>query len=130
MSVRRLDEGHAGRPVDVAQEAFGIDLRSAQWPAAAADRFARLRERFVSDTEFMSSVHEMIASTAFRDIVAMDREAVPFLLEDLHHDEAPWVAWAIALRKILGDGPEIPGDEAGVRDRVVARWIAWNSRPG
>lgn len=126
MSVRRLDELGSNGAGDVALAAFGVDLRSARWPDERA-RFERLRARFEEDVAQVSSVHEMVETAAFRDIVAMGKTASRALLDDLALPDAPWLAWVIALRTIYGDGPTIPVDEAGERDKVIARWVAWMS---
>ena len=124
MSVHRLDQDPATPPGDLAVRAFGVDLRALRG-LSPAERFERLRARFESEMAFVSSVHEMLDATPFRDIVAMGTDALPLLFDDLQRPDAPWVAWVMALRKILGDGPKIPDDEAGVRDKVLARWMAW-----
>lgn len=107
--------------------AFGVDLGALR-ELSPAERFGRLRARFESEMAFVSSVPEMLDATPFRDIVAMGHDAVPLLLDDLERPDAPWVAWVIALRRILGDGPEILDNEAGTRDKVVARWVQWKSK--
>lgn len=127
MSVHRLDHDPTTPRGDLATRAFGIDPGALRG-LSPTERFERLRARFESEMAFVSSVHEMLEATPFRDIVAMDRDALPLLLEDLQRPDAPWIAWVIALRKILGDGPAIPDEEAGTRDKVLARWVAWNSR--
>jgi hypothetical protein len=126
VTVRRLDEVPDANG-NVARAAFGIDLGEARWPTHRA-RFERLRQRFEEETAQVSSVHEMVEASAFRDIVAMGSEAVPMLVADLERTDAPWVAWVIALRRILGDGPTISDDEAGRRDEVLARWREWLNR--
>jgi hypothetical protein len=104
---------------------FGVDPQSARWPATTAARFARLRVRFLEDAAFVSSLNELVEIASFRDIVAMGSEAVKELEVDLKANDAPWLPWVLALRQILRDGPIIPDAEAGVREKVLARWFAW-----
>lgn len=127
MSVHRLDQDAAPRG-DLTARAFGVGVDALRG-LSPAERFHRLRDRFESEMAYVSSVHEMLDAPPFRDIVAMGRDALPLLFDDLRRRDAPWTAWVIALRKILNDGPEIPDDEAGARDRVLARWEAWRKRP-
>lgn len=124
MSVRRLDETVDPKAPALVRAAFGIDP-VVLVPIDTATRFARLRAAFLEDAAWVSSVDELVERPSFRDIVALGSEAVPLLLKDLQQPHAPWVAWSTALRKILGQGPEIPDDEAGYRDKVIARWNQW-----
>jgi len=126
VSVHRLDQDATTPPGDLTMRAFGIDPGALRG-LSPAERFGRLRDRFESEMAFVSSVHDMLDANPFRDIVAMGHDALPLLLRDLQRRDAPWIAWVIALRKILGEGPEIPDDEAGIRDKVLARWAAWHS---
>ena len=124
-SVRRLDADGARSSQDVAEQVFNVAPQAARWPASPQARFARLRARFVEDAAFVSSLHEMVSLTSFRDIVAMGEDVVLQLHADMTVPDAPWLAWSQALREILGDGPALRDDEAGVRRAVLLRWTEW-----
>ena len=121
MSVRRLDATPDAH--DLVQAAFGI-APEVLAPLDTAARFARLREAFLADTAFVSSLDEQVRHPAFRDIVAMGTAAVPLLLHDLSDPSAPWLAWSTALVRILGEAPPLTPEQAGRRDAVVAAWQA------
>ena len=124
-TVRRLDSGEALPSPDVAEQVFGVAPRSAQWPVSSKARFARLRARFVEDAAFVSSLQDVVSLASFRDIVALGEDVVLHLYADMTTPDAPWLAWTQALREILGDGPVLRDDEAGVRQAVLVRWTEW-----
>ena len=61
-------------------------------PTAATDtiakRFARLRDDWLADVAFSSSMHEIVNSKPYQDIIMMGWIMVPLILKDLRQTQA------------------------------------------
>jgi hypothetical protein len=86
----------------------------------AEQRFAELAEKWEYGTRFTSSVTRITKHPAYREIIAMGKQAVPFIVKRLEHGP---VRWAWALREIEGASPvpaEAKHDEKRIRADVTS----------
>jgi hypothetical protein len=89
-------------------------------------RLRRLEAQWLADTQFLSDARRIIDHPAFRQIVALGREAVPTLLRDLQAQPSLWV-WA--LSEMTGEDPVTPADAGNVR-KMSDAWVAWGKARG
>lgn len=82
-------------------------------PATRAE-FDELAERWLRETRFTSSTHDLILHPAYLRIISLGPEAVPLLVERLDRKPRRWL-WA--LRAITGE--ESPGETL---DDAVKYW--------
>jgi hypothetical protein len=75
-------------------------------------RFQRLKAEWKADTKYLSNPNKIRRHPAFRAIIAMGMDAVPFMMRDLQDGPALWV-WA--LPEITGENPVPDGYEGNVR---------------
>jgi hypothetical protein len=90
-------------------------------------KFMRLRNDWHHNTRFMSSAMRMAEDENHKAIVAMGRPIVGKILRYIH--DSPDHLF-IALREILGDGPEIPEHERGRVHNMCDLWYAWGRKQG
>lgn len=90
-------------------------------PESFAEKFERLREKWLSETSFESSVSRMVANSAYQAIIGMGWNAVPFMLEDLRRAPQHWF-WA--LRAITEVDPT-PREARGDLVRMSECWVRW-----
>lgn len=96
-------------------------------PAESVEqRFRRLEAEWVADTYVLSSYPRIVGHPAFRAIIGLGDEVVPFLLQDLQERPRLWV-WA--LPEITGEDPVAPED-AGNIERRSETWLRWGREKG
>ena len=98
-------------------------------PASApvSDDFLRARiSEWNRDTEFVSSLTEVIGHPAFRRIVEVGHDAVPFLLRQVKKEPSFLV---LALREITGENP-VPSSAKGKVKEMAEAWLAWGEKKG
>jgi hypothetical protein len=100
---------------------------------AVSVRRNMLRERLVSlnrqwraDTGYLSSMEAMKEHPAYKTIVAMDDEAIPFILESLAAQPDLLV---MALHDITGEDPVAP-EHHGRIQAIVQDWLRWGTERG
>lgn len=106
------------------------DLNNSQ-PAAvdSADlpsHFKRLAEQWRSESQFMSSMSDMVLLPAYQQIVGLGQDAVALLLRELDREPDYWF-WA--LQAITGADPVQPADRGNLK-KMAAAWIHWGKRQG
>jgi len=89
-------------------------------------RFRRLEAEWNADTEYLSNVTKIVGHPAFRAIIALGNEVVPFMLRDMESGPSLWV-WA--LPKITGANPVSPKD-AGNIGKMTEAWLEWARAKG
>jgi hypothetical protein len=62
-----------------------------------------------------------VKNPAYREIVAMDRLALPFIMAELEREPDLWFS---ALREITKENP-VPPQSAGNLKEMAAAWIKW-----
>ena len=88
--------------------------------------FRNLAAQWHAESEFMSSLTEMVILPPYQRIIGLGREAVPFLLRELEREPDQWF-WA--LQAITGQDPVDAADRGDLR-KMSAAWLAWGRREG
>jgi hypothetical protein len=88
--------------------------------------FHKLVEKWRKETQYLSSVHDMVLHPAYQKIIGMGREALPFLFEELKRQSDHWF-WA--LHAITGADP-VPPEEKGNLEAMTRRWLHWGAANG
>ncbi|MDE2822452.1 MAG: hypothetical protein OXK79_02985 [Chloroflexota bacterium] len=86
--------------------------------------FQRLAAEWKQDTAHLSSPEMIAAHRAYQEIIGMDKDAIPFILQDLQKSPTQWF-WA--LRSIAGESPVRPEDRGDV-DAMTTAWLDWGRR--
>lgn len=80
-----------------------------------------------NQTQFHSSTHMMRRTAAFRELVEMGKEIIPWVIEKYRND--PFVIWAAMLAEITGEHPLEQSEEGKVLQGNVAAlqqaWLEW-----
>ena len=84
-------------------------------------RFYVLSTRWKADTQYLSSINEMVLHPAYQQIVGMGPAAIPFLLLELKSDPDYWFE---ALKAITGVNPVVEND-MGDLSKMVESWLDW-----
>jgi hypothetical protein len=84
-------------------------------------RFQDLHRQWKEATLFSSSITEIATHSAYQQIIGMGREALPFIIQELHREPDHWF-WA--LRAITGEDPVLQADR-GKTPRMAAAWLNW-----
>ena len=90
-------------------------------PESFAEKFERLREQWISETAFESSVSRMVANSAYQAIIGMSWKAVPFMLEDLRQAPQHWF-WAL---KAITEVDPVPQGTHGDIAKMSECWVRW-----
>lgn len=93
---------------------------------AIASRFRSLADEWRTDTRFLAAPAAASEHPAYRAIVALGPDAVPYILADLA--VAP-EAWFAALRELTGENP-VPPDDRGHPRAAAEHWLAWGRARG
>ncbi len=91
-----------------------------------ADRFYGLGRQWRQETLLSSSVTEITSSPAYREIVDMGWQIVPYILSDLRENPDHWFT---ALREITGANP-VPPQNRGNLAAMADDWLAWAEAKG
>ena len=89
--------------------------------AGSEERFEALRRRWREDVAGLSDLREIVTHPAYEAIIAMGREVVPWVLQDVAQGAGHW---HVALRAITGEQP-VPASEAGRLHAIRDHWLAW-----
>ena len=97
-----------------------------QTPATPAgetveERFRHLAETWQKAVAYHSSPMVRNSHPAYREIIRLGAEVVPFLLRDLEENHTHWFC---ALREITKADP-IPESAAGNVPKMVEAWLHW-----
>lgn len=86
-----------------------------------APRFNALSDKWLRDTEHVSSVTQLVLHNAYQQIIGLGPSALPLifarLVEAPHH-------WFWALSAITGENPVKPEDVGNV-ERMRIQWLGW-----
>lgn len=88
---------------------------------ALAEQFEALAGRWKTEIELLSSPTAMVAHPAYRAIIALGPQVVPFLLRDLEREPAHWFE---ALQAITGEDP-VPREHWGDIAAMRSDWLGW-----
>ncbi|MBI4767912.1 MAG: hypothetical protein HY787_25515 [Deltaproteobacteria bacterium] len=84
-------------------------------------RFLTLKEEWLRDTEFLSSIHEIILHPAYLQIIGMGPVAVPLIINELQTNPDYWF-WALSA--ITGANPVTP-NKLGNIEAMTESWLEW-----
>jgi hypothetical protein len=94
--------------------------------AALPARFDALVGRWLEDTQFTSSLRDIVGHPAYQEIIAMGGPAVPLILRDLARQTRHW---SPALKAITGASP-VPKEHAGKVALIAEDWLRWAKANG
>lgn len=89
-------------------------------------RFDALVGRWLEDTQLSSSLRDIVGHSAYQEIIAMGRPAVPLILRDLARQPRHW---SPALKAITGATP-VPKEHAGKVALIAKDWLRWAKANG
>jgi hypothetical protein len=109
------------------RERPGYHLRRARVAARQATVrmvFDELKKEWLEDTEFTSSVSDLVGHPAHLSIIGLGPDVLPLLLADLAADEQHWF-WALrAITRVdAADGAE-------TYDEAREAWLVWGQQNG
>ncbi len=90
------------------------------------ERFRTLSIRWKAEREPSSSVAQMAKHPAYKEIIRMGADAVPFIIEELEKEPDHWFA---ALNLLTGADPVPPKKRGKIKDMARA-WIDWAYEQG
>src|SRR5689334_6182355 len=88
-------------------------------PKELEEEFRELVAAWVNDTQYLSSVQQIVAHPAYQRIVALGTPVLPLIFRDLPNRQSLWF-WA--LHQITGEDPVQEGQSGAA---AVAAWQAW-----
>ena len=95
-------------------------------PETVEQTFRRLAAQWTADTQFLSDARRIVEHPAFRQIIALGPEVVPFMLRDLEVQPSLWV-WA--LPELTGENP-VPASDGGNIRKMSDAWLQWGRAKG
>jgi hypothetical protein len=95
-------------------------------PQTTEEFFRQFATEWQEQARFDSSTTDATNRPAYRAIVKLGWEVVPFLLKDVKNKKGFWFP---ALAEITGIRPFDKGDAGNVR-RMAHAWIAWGKKKG
>lgn len=104
----------------------GEQTPAAQPAETVEERFRRLAAAWHKAVAHHSSTTVRNNHPAYREIIALGPEVLPFLLRDLEENHTHWF---YALREITGANP-IPENAAGNIPLLAEAWLRWAREHG
>lgn len=90
-------------------------------PKPTRREFDELAEEWREDTAMLSSIKKQVEHPAYRQIIGMGQDAIPFIMRELRTQPEHWF---VALRQIAGTDPVKPKHRGNVK--LMARdWLKW-----
>src|SRR5262245_51073057 len=86
-------------------------------------RFQCLVRQWKDETLYLSSVTDMAMHPAYQGIIAMGKDAAPWLLEELRREPDHWF---LALQAMTGQDPVPPADQGNVA-KMAEAWLRYPS---
>ena len=102
-------------------EQVSLDLARSTAIADTQAEFERLAIEWKQEAAHLSSPSAIAEHRAYKEIIGMGKDVIPFILRDLEDSRAQWF-WA--LRSIARESPVRPEDRGDVRAMTDA-WLAW-----
>lgn len=96
----------------------------AQHDSLSEDEFQELAKRWKAEERFTSLSSQVAVNPAYLRIIAMGKQALPFIFEDLAKQPDLWFA---ALRAITGEDP-VPEESKGDMERSASLWLEWGRK--
>ena len=111
---------------DLPKDAKDMGYRGVQVKPQALDEqeFHSLVKKWRKDTQHLSSVAKMAQHPAYRRIIGMGFDALPYLFTELSQRPDHWL---VALNAITGEDPVPP---ASTFEQAVKTWLLWAKEKG
>ena len=106
--------------------AGNLSRKSNREATTVRKEFARHLKTFKADTQFVSSIHEIVLNPSYLRIIGMGPAVVPFIIEEVAKRPAHWFP---ALYAICGVDP-VPKEDQGRIDKMAKHWVNWAKRAG
>jgi len=90
------------------------------------EAFAGLAETWREERGFTSSLHELVLSQSYQQVIALGPDVVPYILDELRRRPDHWF-WALSV--LTGVNP-VPDDEAGNVRAMTDAWLQWGEQEG
>ncbi len=84
-------------------------------------KFNQLKQRWIEETKFYSSISEIVMHPAYQSIIGMGEIAIPFIIQEMAVRPNHWFG---ALKSITGEDP-VSFDERGQMDKMTYVWLRW-----
>lgn len=88
--------------------------------------FKFLVSKWKAETQLQSSVKIMIEHPAYQKIIALGKEAIPLLLNELSKNPNHWF---VALKRISNEDPVNKEDRGNIK-KMVKSWLNWGREQG
>ena len=89
-------------------------------------RFHRLKEKWETETAFLSSVSNIVMHPAYQQIIGMGPAAIPLILREMSIKKGQWF-WA--LKSITNEDPVKP-EQRGIVAEMSKLWLQWGRARG
>lgn len=83
--------------------------------------FTECLAKWKADTQFTSSVTDMVLHPSYQRIIGLGPDVLPFIFMELERDGGHWYS---ALTALTGCNP-IPTEDKGRVKKMQAAWLAW-----
>ena len=94
--------------------------------SALREEFDELATTWKDETQFLSSVTDIVMHPAYQRIIGLGPDVVPLILEDLEDETRHWF-WA--LWAITGENP-VPPEDRGHVEEMKQHWLCWGRENG
>lgn len=88
--------------------------------------FSGYMRKWQADTSFLSSIQQKTVHPSYLQIIAMGKDALPLIFEELEKRPGHWFT---ALHAITGANP-VPNTDAGRIKKMAEHWIRWGRAHG
>lgn len=90
------------------------------------ERFDTLKTQWKQETILLSNMTKIVEHPAYREIINMGPDVLPYILEDLRTVPDYWFE---ALRQITGENP-VPEMAEGALWAMTKAWLKWADKKG
>jgi hypothetical protein len=84
-------------------------------------KFDLYRGIWKTETMFSSNISEITNNSAYRSIIGLGKDIIPFIIEDLKQSENHWF---YALELLTGENP-IKSEHRGIINLMKSDWLNW-----
>ena len=103
------------------------DVSQAPPDETLEERVRRLLATWREQTGFLSSSTALVSHPAYRELIALGADALPFLFRDMEQTFDGHLSSALAA---ITDAQPVPPEEGGNIRKVAERWLAWARENG
>lgn len=95
-------------------------------PARLTAMFHQLADKWLSDTQFLSSATAICTHPEYQRIIGLGPQVIPLILAELAKQPGHWF-WA--LQALTGENPVPPADQ-GRLPGMASAWLTWGKANG